>query len=280
MKLTLSDSQNRIKSEANEFAREHLEQLASELDAKGTFPAKIIELAAEKGYMGIAVPRENGGWGADYVSYVAMIEEISRYCASTGVILSVNNSLVCEPLMEFGTDEQKENFLKPLAYGQKLGCFALTEANAGSDCGKTKTTAKADGDNWIITGSKMFITCGTAADIAIVFALTSPDVGSRGISAFLVETDSPGFSAKHIPSKMGIKASGLAELVLEDVKVPGKNILGPENKGFKVAMKTLDAGRIGIAAQAVGIAKGAFEETISIPPLYRLKALQLRFLQP
>jgi butyryl-CoA dehydrogenase len=199
----------------------------------------------------------------DVVSYAIVIEEISRVCANTGVILSVNNSLVCDPIEKYGNEDQKKRFLQPLARGEKLGCFALTEPDAGSDAANQKTRAVRDGASYRISGQKVFITCGQAADVCLLFAMTSPEKKARGISAFLVDTESPGFDRSRHQVKLGVNASGTVEIFLTDVVVPGENRLGEEGDGFRIALSTLDGGRIGIAAQAVGIATEALEAAIA-----------------
>jgi butyryl-CoA dehydrogenase len=208
------------------------------------------------------VPVEYGGSGMDVVSYAIVIEEISRVCANTGVILSVNNSLVCDPIDSFGNEDQKKRFLEPLARGEKLGCFALTEPNAGSDAANQQTRAVRNGDVYRISGQKVFITCGQAADLCLLFAMTNPEKKARGISAFLVDTEAAGFDRSHHQIKLGVNASGTVEIFLTDVEVPVENRLGQEGEGVKIAMATLDGGRIGIAAQAVGIATEAFEAAL------------------
>ena len=214
----------------------------------------------------MAVPAEFGGSGMDTVSYAIVIEEISRACANMGVILSVNNSLVCDPVDRFGDEDQKRRFLAPLAKGEKLGCFALTEPDAGSDAANQKTRAIREGDQYRISGQKVFITCGSNADVCLLFAMTDPDKKAKGISAFLVEPDTPGFDRSRHQIKLGVNASGTVEIFLSDVKVPAANRLGEEGDGFKIAMSTLDGGRIGIAAQAVGIAQEAFEAARALRP--------------
>ncbi|MCO4782464.1 MAG: acyl-CoA dehydrogenase family protein [Candidatus Cloacimonetes bacterium] len=262
MILELNEDQKMIRDSARDFAEKFVAPVARQLDVTQEFPVDLIKQAGEMGFMGVAIPEQYGGSDMDYVSYVLMMEEISRHCASTGVILSVNNSLVCDPLLKYGTEEQKQKYLKPLAMGEKIGCYGLTEANSGSDCASMKTVAKKDGEGWIVNGSKIFITNGTNADTFIVFTSTDASLGNRGITAFIIERDMPGVSVIPMHGKMGIRASGLSELVFEDVKLTDEHRLGDFNKGFKVAMTTLDAGRIGIAAQALGIAKGCIAESV------------------
>ncbi len=262
MDFQLTEEQQMMKEMAHKFADNRVKPGAAERDRTHEFPVDILKECAELGFMGVAVPEEWGGAGMDYLSYAIMMEEISRACASTGVILSVNNSLVCDPLMKFGTDAQKEKYLKPLAMGEKLGCFALTEPGAGSDAGATKTSAVKDGDHYIINGTKIFITCATHADVCIMFASTDKSAGHHGISAFIVEKDFEGFHLGTIEDKLGINASGTAELYFEDMKVPAENLLGEEGQGYKIALATLDGARIGIAAQGVGVAQAALDESV------------------
>ena len=212
--------------------------------------------------MGVAVPEEYDGAGMDYVCYAVALEEICAACANCGVVMSANNSLACGPVLAHGTEEQKKKFLAPMASGEKIGCFGLTEPGAGSDAGGQKTTAVLKGDEWVLNGNKIFITNGTHADIAVVFAMTDKEKKTRGISAFIVEKGTPGFSVGAAEKKLGINASGTAELVFEDCRIPKDQLLGAEGAGFKIALQTLDGGRIGIAAQAVGIARGAMEQSI------------------
>ncbi|MEM8994968.1 MAG: acyl-CoA dehydrogenase [Acidobacteriota bacterium] len=262
MHIELSDEQKMLRDEVRRFGEEVVKPIAKEVDADGRFPTESLGPAAEMGLMGVAVPEEWGGAGMDVLSYCIVVEEISRICGSTGVILSVNNSLVCDPILHFGNDEQKERFLKPLASGELLGCFGLTEPGAGSDAAALRTTAKRDGDDYIINGNKVFITNGTHADVAIVFATVDPALRHKGVTAFVVSKDTPGYSHGHHEYKLGVNGSGTTELAFEDMRVPAANRLGEEGDGFKIAMATLDGGRIGIAAQAVGIARGAFEEAV------------------
>lgn len=262
MKLELSEDHKLIQQSARDFAAKVVAPRAREIDATGEFPTDLYKAAAELGFTGIAIPEEFGGAGLDYQAYCLVLEEVARHCGSTSVILSVNNSLACEPLKSNGTQEQKEKWLTPLASGEKLGCYALTEPNSGSDCASMKTVAKRDGDNWIVNGTKIFITCATNADTCILFTSTSPEKGNRGITAFVVDMKSPGFTVQGMHGKMGIKGSGLAELVFEDLIIPDENRLGEVDGGFKIAMNTLNAGRLGIAAKALGLARAALEDSI------------------
>ncbi len=262
MDFQLTEEQQMMKEMAHKFADNRVKPGAAERDRTHEFPVDILKECAELGFMGVTVPEEWGGAGMDYLSYAIMMEEISRTCASTGVILSVNNSLVCDPLMKFGTDAQKEKYVKPLAMGEKLGCFALTEPGAGSDAGATKTTAVKNGDHYIINGTKIFITCATHADVCIMFAVTDKEAGHHGISTFIVEKDFEGYNIGTVEDKLGINASGTAELYFEDMKVPVENLLGEEGQGYKIALATLDGARIGIAAQGVGVAQAALDESV------------------
>jgi butyryl-CoA dehydrogenase len=260
MQIELSEEQELLRQTVRRFTDEVVRPRAREIDETGEFPIDFFRQAAELGLTGVAVPDEWGGSGMDTVSYCLVIEEVSRACATSGVILSVNNSLVCDPLLIFGNEEQKREFLTPLASGRKLGCFALTEPGAGSDAAALRTTARRDGDEYVLNGNKVFITNGTHADLALVFATVDAEQGHKGITAFIVETDAPGFSRGTHEYKLGVNASGTTELAFEDLRVPARQRLGEEGEGFRIAMKTLDGGRIGISAQAVGIAQGAFEE--------------------
>jgi butyryl-CoA dehydrogenase len=263
MDIELSDEQRMLRDEVRRFAEEVVKPIAKETDAKGIFPRDAIRQAGEMGLMGVCVPEEYGGAGMDTISYCIVIEEISRVCGSTGVILSVNNSLVCDPLMKFGTKEQKQLFLKPLAAGEKIGCFALTEPGAGSDPAGLLATARRDGDDYVINGNKIFITNGTDADVAIIFASVDLSRKHKAITAFVVSADTPGYAHGHHEYKLGVNGSGTTELSFTDMRIPAAWRLGEEGDGFKVAMATLDGGRIGIAAQAVGIARGGFEEALA-----------------
>jgi butyryl-CoA dehydrogenase len=217
---------------------------------------------AKLGMMGIPFPKELGGAGGDYLTYVMAVEELGRVCGTTSIILSAHTSLCCDPIYRFGTTEQKEKYLKPLARGEKLGAFALTEPNAGSDAGNQQTVARLDGDFYILNGSKIFITNGGTADVFIIFAMTDKSKGTRGISAFIVEKGFDGFKIGKVEEKMGIRGSSTTELIFEDCKVPKENLLGSEGMGFKIALQTLDGGRIGVGAQALGIAQGAIDEVL------------------
>jgi butyryl-CoA dehydrogenase len=262
MDFELTEEQSLLQTAVREFAEEVVRPRAASIDQSGQFPKDLFHKAGELGLAGVSVPQEHGGAGMDVVSYAIVIEEISRVCANMGVILSVNNSLVCDPIATWGNDEQKRTFLAPLARGEKLGCFALTEPDAGSDAANQKTRAVRDGDVYRISGQKVFITCGERADLCLLFAMTSPEKKARGISAFIVDAETPGFDRSRHQIKLGVNASGTVEIFLTDVRVPAENLLGSEGDGFKIAMATLDGGRIGIAAQAVGIATEAFEAAL------------------
>ena len=246
-----------------EFTKNEVKPLASEVDEQERFPEETIKKMVVSGMMGIPFSEKYDGEGGDYIGYVMAVEELSKACATTGVILSAHTSLCAGPINEFGTEEQKEKYLKPLAKGEKLGGFGLTEPNAGTDASKQETIAKVDGDDYIINGSKIFITNAGYADIYVIMAMTDPSQGTRGITAFILEKDMPGFTIGKKEKKMGIRGSATCELIFDNVRVHKSNILGKVGYGFKIAMKTLDAGRIGIAAQACGIAEGALEETIN-----------------
>jgi alkylation response protein AidB-like acyl-CoA dehydrogenase len=263
MHLQLTDEQAMIQTMAREFADEHVRPIAAEIDREARFPHETVKRMGELGLMGIAVPERWGGAGADVVSYVVALEEIARACASHAVVMSVNNSLYGDPILKFGTDEQRMRFLKPVASGQAIGCFALTEPQAGSDASNQATTARRAGDHYVITGRKLFITNGREAALALVFAQTDPAQGHRGISAFVVEKGAAGFTVSKTEDKLGIRASDTAELVFEECRVPAASRIGEEGQGFKVALTAIDGGRIGIAAQAVGIAAGAYARAVA-----------------
>ena len=245
-----------------EFAQGEVKALAAEIDKDERFPEETVAKMAGMNLLGIPFPEEYGGAGMDNLSYAQCVEELSKVCASTGVIVSAHTSLSAWPIYNFGTDEQKKKYLTSLASGQKLGAFGLTEPGAGTDSAMQKTVAEDKGDHWLLNGSKVFITNAGPADIYVVFAMTAKELGNKGISAFIVEKGFQGFSIGKHEEKMGIRGSATAELVFEDCVVPKENLLGELNKGFKIAMMTLDGGRVGIAAQAVGIAQGCIDQTI------------------
>ena len=262
MDFKLSKEQEMIRNVMKEFAECEVKPIAAEIDESSRFPRETVEKMAKYHMLGIPFPVKYGGAGGDEIAYAIAVEELSKACATTGVILSAHTSLGCWPIYKYGTEEQKQKYLVPLAKGEKLGAFGLTEPNAGTDAAGQQTTAILDGDNYILNGTKLFITNGGEADIYIIFAMTDRTKGTRGISAFIVEKDTPGFSIGKVEDKMGIRGSSTAELIFRDCIIPKENLLGKEGKGFGIAMSTLDGGRIGIAAQALGIAEGALEETI------------------
>ena len=262
MEFELAEEEQMLQQMVREFAENEVRPIAAQIDRDGTFPSENVKKAAELGLMGVNIPEPYGGAGLRSLATVIAIEEISRCCAATGVILSVNNSLVCDPLLKFGTEEQKQRILKPLASGEKLGCFGLTEPQAGSDASNLRTTAVFEGDHYVVNGQKVWITNAPHADWALVFCVTAPEKKHKGVTALMISRDTPGFSAGKHEEKMGIRAAVSAALHLENCPVPLSNRLGNEGDGFKIAMATLDGGRIGIAAQAVGIAQGAFEAAL------------------
>jgi len=262
MDMNLSKEHLMVKQLIHDFAINEIEPWAEETDEFHRFPWEIVHKMQANGFMGIPFPREIGGQGCDTLAYILAVEEIAKVCATTAVILSAHTSLAADAISLHGTDEQKEKFLRPLANGIKLGSFALTEPEAGTDAAGQQTKAVRDGNEWVINGSKIFITNGEVADIYVVFAMTDKSAGTRGISAFIVEKGTPGFSFGLPEKKMGIRGSSTCELVFEDCQIPLENLLGREGKGFGIAMSTLDGGRIGIGAQALGIAEGAFERTV------------------
>jgi alkylation response protein AidB-like acyl-CoA dehydrogenase len=282
MDLELSEEEKRIQQMARDFAENEIRPKAAELDRTERHPAEILKKMAELNLMGMAIPKIYGGDGKNGVSYVIALEEISRGCASVGLIMSVNNSLVCDPIYIFGTEEQKKRFLTPLASGKMLGCFGLTEPEAGSDAAAQKTTAVLRGDEWVIRGKKNFVTSGNVADYCVLMAVTDKGQGYKGISSFIVDCHGPGFSVGAVEKKLGIKASGTAELIMEDCRIPRENLLGRVGQGFHVAMKTLDGGRIGTAAQALGISRAALEAAAEYSksrvqfgqPISKLQAIQ------
>ncbi len=263
MDFELTEEQRMIRDAAREFADNELAPFAEQVDETREPPLDKVKKLGELGFLGMTVPEEYGGAGLDDVAYALAMEEISRGCASTGVIMDVNNSLVCEPLKMFASEELKRKYLVPLARGEKLGAFALTEAEAGSDAGNVKMRAVKDGDHFVLSGTKLFVTNGGIADYFIVFASTEPEKRTRGITAFLVEAEWDGFKRGTREKTLGIRASTTYEIILDEVRVPEQNIIGEYNRGFKVAMEALDSGRIGIASQAVGIARAAFEKALA-----------------
>ena len=263
MHLERTEEQRMIQQVARDFALRAVEPKARELDRTARWPEELVRGMGELGLMGVAVPAEHGGAGADAVSYVLAMEEISRACASTGVIMSVNNSLVCDPLLKYGTAAQKKEFLEPLASGKKLGCFGLTEPASGSDASHMETTARDAGDHWVVDGAKNWITNGPHADLIVLFASYDRSLGARGTVALVVPKGTPGFTTNPRDHKLGIHAAHSCTVFFEGCKVPKAQQLGEPGQGFKIAMSTLDGGRIGIAAQALGIARAALEKAIA-----------------
>jgi len=264
MNFQLTEEQQMVRDMARRFAEEQIKPVTAELDKTHSHPAEIIKQMAELKFLGIAVPEEYGGGGMDNVSYILATIEISKACASTGVIMSVNNSLYCFPVMAYGTHEQKAKYLTPVASGEHLGCYGLTEAGAGSDPAAMRTNAVKDGDGWIINGEKKFITNGNVADYCVLAAVTEKGKGYKGISTFVVNLkETQGFSVGVVEEKLGIRASGTAELIFEDARVPGDALLGQTGEGFKQMLTTLDGGRLGIASQAIGIGRAALEDALA-----------------
>ncbi len=261
--LALNEEQELAQRTARDFAREKVLPLAHDIDEKGKVPPELIAEMASLGFLGIYVPESYGGAGLDALSYALVCEEINRACASTGVVMSTHVSLVVDPLLHWGNDEQKDRLLRPLASGKKLGCFALSEPASGSDAAAMRTSARRDGDEWVLNGTKNFITNGASADLALVFAQTDAKAGKRGIAAFIVEKGTPGFSVGKLEHKLGIRGSDTAQLLFQDCRVPAANLLGEAGAGFKIALATLDGGRISIAAQAVGIARACLEDSLA-----------------
>jgi len=263
MNLELTEEQRLLQLTVREFAEAEVKPRARDLDETGHFPRDLFQKAAELGLTGVAIPESEGGAGMDHICYTIVVEEVSRVCASTGVILSVQNSLYCDPIHRFGTKDQKNKFLAPFARGERIGCYGLTEPQAGSNAAALATRAFRKGDRYIINGTKAWITNGGAADAVIAYVNTQPEKGEKGITALVVEKGTPGFAVGKEEKKLGIHATACTELVFTDCEVPVENRIGEEGEGYKIALSTLDGGRIGIAAQATGIAQGAFEAALS-----------------
>ncbi len=262
MEFLLNEKQTQLQKLFRDFSRNEVKPLAAKIDEEEMFPEETVEKMKQIKMFGINIPKEYNGAGADYVSYILAVYELSKHCATTGVVLSAHNSLCMDPISRFGTEEQKKKYLSKLATGEYLGAFALTEPDAGTDAASQKTVAIDKGEYYEITGSKIFITNAGYASVYIIFALTEPELGTKGISAFILEDTMPGFKVGKKELKLGIKGSSTCELHFDKVQVPKENLLGKLNKGFGVALSTLDGGRIGIAAQALGIAQGAIDETV------------------
>jgi butyryl-CoA dehydrogenase len=263
MEFSPTEEQAAVQRAARDFATSEVLPRAAAIDREHRHPIELVDRMAELGFLGIAVPEQYGGSGFDNISYVLAMEEISRACASTGVIMSVNNSLVCDPILRFATEAQKQAWLVPLAQGKRLGCFALSEPEAGSDAAAQKTTAVRDGEGWVISGTKNWITNGPVADLCVLFTMNDRAAGHKGITAFLLPMNTKGVRCGTPDDKMGIRGSKSSQIFLDDVRLPGISVLGEVGGGFKIAMSTLDGGRIGIAAQALGIARAALEDALA-----------------
>lgn len=282
MNFQETKEQEFVRKMVRDFAESEVEPIAADIDKEHRFPTETVAKMGKLGLLGVPFPKEYGGAGSDHVSYAITVEELSRVCATTGVICSAHTSLCGWPIWNYGTEEQKQKYLIPLNKGEMLGAFGLTEPNAGTDAGATQTKAVDMGDHWLLNGAKVFITNGGYADVYIVFAMTDKSAGTRGISAFIVEKDAEGFAIGKTEDKMGICASSTTELIFKDCKIPKENLLGDLGKGFKIALSTLDGGRIGIASQALGIAQGAFDLTVEYmksrkqfgKPISKFQALQ------
>jgi len=282
MDFQLSEEHQMIRGMVREFVEKEIAPRAAEIDAKEEFPRDIFDRMGELGLLGLPFSEECGGSGADYISLVVAMEEVARASGSMAIVFDAHTSLCCEPLYLFGTPQQKQDYLVPLARGEKIGAFALTEPQAGSDAGATRTRAVRDGDGWVINGQKTFITNGSVADVVIITAKTDPEKGTRGISSFVIEKGTPGFQVGRDEKKMGLRGSVTTQLFFEDCRIPAKNLLGAENQGFIQFLVTLDAGRVAIAAMAVGLAEGAFEKSVAYAkeraqfgqPIARFQAIQ------
>lgn len=261
--ISLTDEHEMIRQAARDFAQKEIAPIAAEFDESGEFPLETIRKMGGMGFMGIEVPEEYGGAGMDTLAYVLALEEICKADAAHGTIMSVNNSLFCYGILKFGTEEQKQKYVGDVAGGQAIGAYSLTEPMSGSDAATMRSRAVRDGDVYVINGRKSWVTSAPVADYVVLFTMTDPEKGHRGISAFIIETDKPGFIRGKKEPKLGIRASATSEIVFEDYRVPAENRLGQEGEGFKIAMTVLDAGRIGIAAQALGIAEAAYEASVS-----------------
>lgn len=259
----LTEEHEMIRQTARDFAQKELAPIAAEYDETGEFPSETIQKMGEMGFMGVEVPEEYGGADMDTLAYVLALEEISKVDASHGIVMSVNNSLFCHSLLKFGTETQKQKHLYAVASGQSVGAYSLTEPMSGTDAGTMRSRAAKNGDHYILNGLKSWVTSGPVADYIVVFALTDPERKHRGITAFIIETDKPGFILGKKEPKLGIRASATCEIIFEDLRVPVENRLGEEGEGFKIAMTVLDAGRIGVASQALGIAEGAYEASVA-----------------
>lgn len=262
MEFNLTEEQEMLRDMVRDFAENEVKPGARERDKHEKFPDDLKEKAAEIGLMGVAIPDDWGGSGMDYVAYAIALEELAKIDAALAIVVSVNNSLVCDPLLKYANDEQKKRWLMPLASGEQLGCYALSEAQSGSDAANVKTMAIKDGDDYVLNGEKMWITNGMSSDLVLVFCMSEPEKGAHGINAFVVEKGTPGFSVGRKEEKLGIRGSDTCSLVFEDCRVPAENMIGGPGQGFIIAMQTLEAGRIGVAAQALGIAQGSVDEAL------------------
>ncbi len=284
MRFELTEEQNMVRDMVRRLVEEEIKPKAAEIDKRGEIFPEIYQKLAELGLFGVYIPEEYGGAGMDVVSYAIVVEELSRGCASTGILVSAHTSLVVDPIYKHGTEEQKKKFLVPLASGEKVGAHAMTEPGAGTDVASISTTAKKEGDKYILNGTKHFITNGKEAGIYLVFAKTDKDARHKGISAFIVEKGTPGFSIGKLEHKLGIRGSSTAELIFENCEVPAENLLGKEGQGFYIAMECYDGGRVGVAAQAIGIAQAAFEAALSFAqeraqfgqPIANFQAIQFK----